>query len=114
MEPPVAARTNSGSAASPSLMTVTGDPGRHPWVASAARRCVSGRSTLRGAIAKRRDGKRPHSSLDAQTPDHAYFNHLPQLVAARPTRRAPPENFLAPFIGASLRSGLGPRCVTPR
>jgi putative transposase len=26
--------------------------------------------------------KRPHSSLDARTPDHAYFNHLPQPVAA--------------------------------
>jgi putative transposase len=25
---------------------------------------------------------RPHSSLDARTPDHAYFNHLPQPVAA--------------------------------
>jgi putative transposase len=28
------------------------------------------------------NGKRPHSSLDAQTPDHAYFNHLPKLAAA--------------------------------
>jgi len=28
------------------------------------------------------NGKRPHSSLDAQTPDHAYFNPLPQLAAA--------------------------------
>jgi hypothetical protein len=28
------------------------------------------------------NGKRPHSSLDAQTPDHAYFNHVPQLAAA--------------------------------
>jgi putative transposase len=26
--------------------------------------------------------RRPHSSLDARTPDHAYFNYLPQLVAA--------------------------------
>jgi putative transposase len=26
--------------------------------------------------------KRPHSSLDAQTPDHAYFTRLPPLVAA--------------------------------
>jgi putative transposase len=26
--------------------------------------------------------KRPHSSLDAQTPDHAYFNNLPQMAAA--------------------------------
>jgi putative transposase len=26
--------------------------------------------------------KRPHSSLDARTPDHAYFHHLPQLAAA--------------------------------
>jgi len=25
---------------------------------------------------------RPHSSLDARTPDHAYFNHLPRLAAA--------------------------------
>ena len=25
---------------------------------------------------------RPHSSLDAQTPDHAYFNHQPLLAAA--------------------------------
>jgi putative transposase len=28
------------------------------------------------------NGKRPHSSLDAQTPDHAYFDHVPQLAAA--------------------------------
>jgi putative transposase len=26
--------------------------------------------------------KRPHSSLDARTPDHAYFNYLPLAVAA--------------------------------
>ena len=26
--------------------------------------------------------KRPHSSLDAQTPDQAYFGHLPQIAAA--------------------------------
>jgi putative transposase len=26
--------------------------------------------------------KRPHSSLDARTPDHAYFHHLPQRAAA--------------------------------
>jgi putative transposase len=26
--------------------------------------------------------KRPHSSLDARTPDHAYFGHLPQVAAA--------------------------------
>jgi len=26
--------------------------------------------------------KRPHSSLDARTPDQAYFDHLPQRVAA--------------------------------
>jgi putative transposase len=26
--------------------------------------------------------KRPHSSLDARTPDSAYFNHLPQAAAA--------------------------------
>jgi len=26
--------------------------------------------------------KRPHSSLDARTPDHAYFNQLPQAAAA--------------------------------
>jgi putative transposase len=25
--------------------------------------------------------KRPHSSLDARTPDHAYFDHLPQVAA---------------------------------
>jgi putative transposase len=28
------------------------------------------------------NAKRPHSSLDARTPDHAYFNHLPQQAAA--------------------------------
>ena len=28
------------------------------------------------------NGKRPHSSLDAQTPDHAYFGQLSQLAAA--------------------------------
>jgi putative transposase len=26
--------------------------------------------------------KRPHSSLDARTPDHAYFHRLPQVAAA--------------------------------
>jgi putative transposase len=26
--------------------------------------------------------KRPHSSLDARTPDHAYFHHLPRAAAA--------------------------------
>ena len=26
--------------------------------------------------------KRPHSSLDARTPDHAYFGYLPQVAAA--------------------------------
>ena len=26
--------------------------------------------------------KRPHSSLDARTPDHAYFNHLQHIAAA--------------------------------
>jgi putative transposase len=26
--------------------------------------------------------KRPHSSLDARPPDHAYFNHVPQPAAA--------------------------------
>jgi putative transposase len=26
--------------------------------------------------------KRPHSSLDARTPDQVYFDHLPQAVAA--------------------------------
>jgi len=28
------------------------------------------------------NGKRPHSSLDARTPDSTYFNHLPQVAAA--------------------------------
>jgi putative transposase len=28
------------------------------------------------------NSKRPHSSLDAQTPDHAYFNNRPQMAAA--------------------------------
>ena len=28
------------------------------------------------------NGKRPHSSLDRRTPDHAYFDHLPLLAAA--------------------------------
>ena len=28
------------------------------------------------------NGKRPHSSLDARTPDQAYFDHLPQIAAA--------------------------------
>ncbi len=28
------------------------------------------------------NGKRPHSSLDARTPDHAYFECLPQVAAA--------------------------------
>ena len=28
------------------------------------------------------NGRRPHSSLDRQTPDQAYFTRLPQSVAA--------------------------------
>src|SRR3954452_21428628 len=28
------------------------------------------------------NGRRPHSSLDRQTPDQAYFNRLPQTAAA--------------------------------
>ena len=28
------------------------------------------------------NSKRPHSSLDARTPDHAYYNHARQLAAA--------------------------------
>jgi putative transposase len=28
------------------------------------------------------NAERPHSSLDAHTPDQAYFNPLPQLAAA--------------------------------
>jgi putative transposase len=28
------------------------------------------------------NGRRPHSSLDRQTPDRAYFGHLPQVMAA--------------------------------
>ena len=28
------------------------------------------------------NAKRPHSSLDRQTPDHAYFGGLPQIAAA--------------------------------
>jgi putative transposase len=28
------------------------------------------------------NGRRPHSSLDARTPDQAYFNHAPLLAAA--------------------------------
>ncbi len=28
------------------------------------------------------NGKRPHSSLDARTPDHAYCERLPQVAAA--------------------------------
>ena len=40
--------------------------------------------------------KRPHSSLDARTPDRAYFDHLPQ--------RRGSMNFAA-VVGASLRSG---------
>ena len=40
--------------------------------------------------------KRPHSSLDARTPDHAYFDQLPQACGSM--------NFAA-VVGASLRSG---------
>ena len=28
------------------------------------------------------NGKRPHSSLDAKTPDHAYYNYMPSLATA--------------------------------
>ena len=40
---------------------------------------------------------RPHSSLDARTPDHAYFNHLPQPAAA--------HKHSAAMVGSLLRSG---------
>src|SRR5215211_558378 len=40
--------------------------------------------------------KRPHSSLDARTPDHAYFGHLPQVAGSMN---------VAVVFGASLWSG---------
>src|SRR5476649_2206022 len=46
--------------------------------------------------------KRPHSSLDARTPDRAYLDHLPQVAAAE---------IFAAIVGASLRSGYAlPAC----
>jgi putative transposase len=38
--------------------------------------------TSLGQYLKFYNTRRPHSSLDARTPDHAYFNHVPLLAAA--------------------------------
>ena len=51
---------------------VFGSGGAHPEVAPAV--------DLKALHA--RIGQRPHSSLSARTPDHAYFDHLPQAAAA--------------------------------
>ena len=49
--------------------------------------------------------KRPHSSLDARTPDHAYFHNLPQVAASM--------NFAVVFGFVTL-VGLRPPGVPPR
>ena len=56
---------------------------------SNTKRSISGPTTAsaeaRASIGRYLDfynRKRPHSSLDARTPDHAYFDHLPQVAAA--------------------------------
>ena len=38
--------------------------------------------TSLGQYLKFYNTRRPHSSLDARTPDHPYFNHVPLLAAA--------------------------------
>ena len=43
------------------------------------------------------NGKRPHSSLDARTPDQAYFGEAPPRSGRR--------EFFAAVVGSSLRSG---------
>jgi putative transposase len=48
-------------------------------------RAYAGVGEARGSIGRYFDfynSKRPHSSLDARTPDQAYFDHLPQKAAA--------------------------------
>src|SRR5271154_4562004 len=57
------------------------------------------------------NSKRPHSSLDARTPDHAYFDPRPQLAAACPDRRR--AKISRRFRGVTP-VGLRPPCVTPR
>ena len=52
--------------------------------------------------------KRPHSSLDARTPDRAYFNHLPQVAAAR---ISPP--FLGRHSGRATPLGVPPQKWQP-
>jgi len=49
------------------------------------------------------NSRRPHSSLGAQTPEQAYLDHLPQVLAARGSRRC---HGLTP-------AGLRPPCVRP-
>src|SRR3954452_18455019 len=51
------------------------------------------------------NSKRPHSSLDARTPDRAYLDHLPQVAAAASISPSPPG--VTPVR-------LHPFCVTPR
>lgn len=48
-------------------------------------RAYSGVSEARGSIARYLtfyNGRRPHSSLGAKTPDQAYFDNLPMAMAA--------------------------------
>jgi putative transposase len=48
-------------------------------------RAYNGVADARASIGRYLDfynRKRPHSSLDARTPDQAYFNHLPLVAAA--------------------------------
>jgi putative transposase len=48
-------------------------------------RAYDGVSEARASVGRYLDfynGRRPHSSLDGQTPDQAYFNTLPTRVAA--------------------------------
>lgn len=48
--------------------------------------------------------RRPHSSLDRQTRDEAYFNHLPQSAAAG----------TSPRFWSATPVGLRPPCVAPQ
>ncbi len=47
--------------------------------------------------------RRPHASLDRQTPDEAYLDHLPQRAAA----------WTSPRFGRATPVGLRPPCVAP-
>ena len=110
-------RPAAGQRASPSAWTA-GAPGATTSSSSGCgarsntRRSICGPTTAsaeaRASIGRYLDfynRKRPHSSLDARTPDHAYFDHLPQRAAQHEFRRR---------CRGVTPVGLRPPCVTPR